>query len=65
MTHALLLCSSGLQTFLITHSYICKTNYHAPQLFFSVFLNHTLRHTVGLLWTSDQPVGDVYLHRTT
>jgi hypothetical protein len=25
---------------------------------FSVFLNHTYRHTVGLLWTSDQPVAE-------
>jgi hypothetical protein len=25
---------------------------------FSGFLNHTYRHTVGLLWTSDQPVAE-------
>jgi hypothetical protein len=25
---------------------------------FSGFLNHTYRHMVGLLWTSDQPVAE-------
>jgi hypothetical protein len=27
-------------------------------LLFLRFLNHTIRHTVGLLWTSDQPVAE-------
>jgi hypothetical protein len=30
-------------------------------------ISHTIRHTVGLLWTSDQPVAEasLCLHRTT
>jgi hypothetical protein len=33
---------------------------------FSGFLDHTYRHTVGLLWTSDQARRrDLYLHRAT
>jgi hypothetical protein len=30
-------------------------------LHFVVSLSHTYRHTVGLLWTSDQPVADADL----
>jgi hypothetical protein len=30
----------------------------------SVF-THTIRHTVGLFWKSDQLIADLYLYRTT
>jgi hypothetical protein len=42
------------------HSFTCAYSPGWMDLWppFSGFLNYTYRHTIGLLWTSDQPVAE-------
>jgi hypothetical protein len=56
----------ALQCYIFIHSFsFCSQLEHRAPFGVSVTI-HTIRHTVGLLWTSDQPVAEtLYLHRTT
>jgi hypothetical protein len=52
-------CHSSERTILIMfHSFSCRSHLEQRASFGVSVITHILRHTVGLVWTSDQPVAE-------
>jgi hypothetical protein len=51
----------------VNHAFSCSSQLEYTDPFGVSVITHTIRHTVGLLWTSDQPVAETstYTDNTT